>query len=96
MNTPEGRRQQAQTIRKRFVNGKYVVKPTKRGDDFFAVIGAKGGKTGGHPTPMRDPSYASILAKIRWLNYKLANGVITQQEYNERYSQFKVQLKGKV
>lgn len=69
MNTPEGRQ-------------KGVVTILKRDPQFYAKIGAKGGKNSSN-RPMTDPSYASKLAKRRWAKYRWERDIITQKEYED-------------
>jgi hypothetical protein len=77
MNTVEGRIKGVETMRK------------LHGDDIYAKIGALGGKNSPN-RPMRDPEYARKLANIRWLKYRLANGEISVEEYDEELKKLNV------
>lgn len=70
MNTVEGRAKGVLTMREKY------------GDNIYSKIGSKGGKNSSN-RPMKDPSYASRLAKIRWAKYKLEHNSITRQEYDQ-------------
>lgn len=79
MNTPEGRKRGVQTMKE--VHGK----------DIYAKIGSKGGREMHQGEnayePMRDASYASRLAKIRWTKYRYNKGEIDKATFDERMAE---------
>jgi hypothetical protein len=55
----------------------------KYGSDIYTKIGARGGRNSSS-RPMKDATYASLVAKIGWVKRKYKAGDLTDKQYEEQ------------